>query len=127
VADPATRTYTVKVAIPASPDVRLGMTAVVLLSRKSGDAHVHVPLSALVRDRGATGLWVVDKGVVHLMPVQVAGVDGNDVLVAGGIQPGQTVVTAGVHLLKEGQKVRILAADVARRGDAEAAAAGAAQ
>jgi multidrug efflux system membrane fusion protein len=124
VADPGTRTYTVKVAIPPSPDVRLGMTAVVLLSRKGGDAHVHVPLSALVRDRGATGLWVVDKGAVHLVPVQVAGVDGNDVLVAGGIQPGQTVVTAGVHLLKEGQKVRILAADVARRGDAEAAAAG---
>jgi multidrug efflux system membrane fusion protein len=124
VADPATRTYTVKVAIPATPDVRLGMTAVVLLSSRSADARIHVPLSALVRDRGATGLWVIDRGAVHLVPVQVAGVDGNDVLVAGGVQPGQTVVTAGVHLLKEGQKVRILSADVARRADAEAAAVG---
>jgi len=40
------------------------------------------------------------------------------------VQAGQAVVTAGVHLLKPGQKVRILTADVARRGDTEAAAVG---
>jgi hypothetical protein len=43
------------------------------------------------------------------------------------VKPGQAIVTAGVNLLKNGQKVKILTADVARRGDAEAAASGAAQ
>jgi RND family efflux transporter MFP subunit len=130
VADPATRTYTVKVSIPASEEVRLGMTAVVQLVHQSGDAaaaQLRAPLSSLVQNKGASNVWVVENGAVRLQPVQVGGVSGNDVLLAGGVKPGQTVVTAGVNLLKNGQKVKILTADVARRGDAEAAASGAAQ
>lgn len=124
VADPATRTYTVKVSIPARPDIRLGMTATVEMTTggKAAASTLRVPLSALVQDRGATSVWVVENGAVRLRPVQVAGQSGNDILLSGGVQPGQTVVTAGVHLLKPGQKVRILTADVARRGDTEAAA-----
>jgi hypothetical protein len=61
---------------------------------------------------------------VRLQPVQVAGVAGNDVLLSGGVRPGQAIVTAGVNLLKNGQKVKILTADVARRADAELEAAG---
>lgn len=127
VADPATRTYTVKVSIPARPEIRLGMTATVEMATKaaSGASTLRVPLSALVQDKGATSVWVVDKGAVQLRRVEVAGQSGNDILLSSGVQPGQTVVTAGVHLLKPGQKVRILTADVARRGDTEAAAVGA--
>ncbi|MCD2516640.1 efflux RND transporter periplasmic adaptor subunit [Massilia sp. G4R7] len=126
VADPATRTYTVKVSIPDSPDVRLGMTATVdmAVGARADGAQLRVPLSALVHDKGATSVWVVENGAVQLRRVQVAGQAGNDILLGGGVQPGQTVVTAGVHLLKPGQKVTILTADVSRRGDTEAAAVG---
>jgi RND family efflux transporter MFP subunit len=130
VADPATRTYTVKVSIPASEDVRLGMTAVVQLVHQAGEAagaQLRAPLSSLVQNKGASNVWVIENGAVRLQPVQVGGVSGNDVLLSGGVKPGQTIVTAGVNLLKNGQKVRVLTADVARRGDAEAAASGAAQ
>jgi RND family efflux transporter MFP subunit len=125
VADAATRTYTVKVAVPARDDVRLGMTAVVELASGSGQAGIRAPLSALVQNKGATSVWVVENGAVKLVPVQLGGVAGNDVLLAGGVRAGQAIVTAGVNLLKEGQKVTILKADVARRGDAEAEAIGA--
>ncbi|MEH6434132.1 efflux RND transporter periplasmic adaptor subunit [Massilia sp. DD77] len=124
VADPATRTYTVKVAIPARQDVRLGMTAAVQISSGNGATALRAPLSALVQNRGATSVWVVEKGAVRMVPVQVAGQADNDVILAGGVQAGQQVVTAGVHLLKNGQKVRILSADVSRRADTEAAASG---
>jgi multidrug efflux system membrane fusion protein len=127
VADPATRTYTVKVAVPARPEIRLGMTATVEMSTAAAGQQasaLRVPLSALVQDRGATSVWVVENGAVQMRAVEVAGQSGNDILLSGGVQPGQTVVTAGVHLLKPGQKVRILTADVARRGDTEAAAIG---
>jgi RND family efflux transporter MFP subunit len=124
VADPATRTYTVKVAIPARDDVRLGMTAVVQLAHAGVGSAIKVPLSALYQNKGATSVWVIENGAVRLVPVQVGGVSGNDVLLAGGVKPGQTIVTAGVNLLKPGQKVKVLAADVARRGDAEAEASG---
>jgi membrane fusion protein, multidrug efflux system len=128
VADPATRTYTVKVSIPAGEDVRLGMTAVVDIARRldAGGARLRAPLSSLVQSKGGSSVWVVENAngaqQVRLQPVQVGGVAGNDVLLSGGVRPGQTIVTAGVNLLKNGQKVRILTADVARRGDAEAEA-----
>jgi multidrug efflux pump subunit AcrA (membrane-fusion protein) len=35
----------------------------------------------------------------------------NDVLVTSGLKAGQTVVTAGVNLLKAGQKVKLLPAE----------------
>jgi hypothetical protein len=44
--------------------------------------------------------------VVRAQRVEVAGADGNLVLIGGGLAPGQVVVTAGVHALTEGQKVR---------------------
>ena len=131
VADPATRTYTVKVSIPANDEARLGMTAVVQLVRKGAagaGAQVRVPLSSLVQNKGASAVWVIENAngaqQVRLQPVQVGGVAGNDVQLSSGVRPGQTVVTAGVNLLKNGQKVKILTADVARRGDAEVEAVG---
>ncbi|OON64656.1 efflux transporter periplasmic adaptor subunit [Massilia sp. KIM] len=124
VADPATRTYTVKVSIPAQPEVRLGMTAIVQIAGGNGATALRVPLSALVQDKGRTSVWLVEKGAVRMVPVQVAGQVDNDVLLAGGVQAGQQVVTAGVHQLKNGQKVRILTADVSRRADTEAAVSG---
>lgn len=108
-ADPATRTYTAKVAIPdAPPEVRLGMTAYVRFTASTPDAMPRVPLSALRQDKEGSAVWVVENGAVRLVPVQVAGVAGNDILLAGGAVPGQTIVTAGVHQLRSGQKVRIL-------------------
>jgi RND family efflux transporter MFP subunit len=126
VADPATRTYTVKVSLPPGLDVRLGMTATVELATRTGGnaSTLRVPLSALVHDKGATSVWVVENDRVQLRKVELAGQSGNDILLSKGVQPGQVVVTAGVHLLKPGQKVRILSADVSRRGDTEAAAVG---
>lgn len=121
-ADAATRTYTVKVALPERADARLGMSATVELATGAAATDgLRVPLSALVNHKGASSVWIVENGAVKLVPVQVTGQVDNDVLVAGAVRAGQNVVTAGVNLLKPGQKVRILTADVARRLDAEAA------
>ncbi|MET0983270.1 MAG: efflux RND transporter periplasmic adaptor subunit [Telluria sp.] len=123
-ADPATRTYTAKIAIPPSPGVRLGMTAAVRIASKNGGGGLRAPLTALHHQKGVTSVWIVENGAVRPVPVQIVGQAGNDVLLGEGVKAGQTVVTAGVNLLRSGQKVRILTADVARRGDTEAAAAG---
>jgi multidrug efflux pump subunit AcrA (membrane-fusion protein) len=42
---------------------------------------------------------------VQPRPVTVAGADGNDLIIASGLQPGDEVVAAGVHVLTPGQKV----------------------
>jgi len=109
VADPATRTYATKIALPNAPDdVKLGMTAYVAFAAKNPDAMIKLPLSALFQDQAETAVWVVEKGIVKRVPVRVAGTSDNDILVNAGVTPGQIVVTAGVNLLKPGQKVRIL-------------------
>jgi RND family efflux transporter MFP subunit len=112
VADPVTRTYTVRISIADAPaDVRLGMTAFVAFAAKTPVAMVKVPLTALFQEKNTSAVWVVENGAVKLAPVQIGASAGNDILLAGGVTAGQTVVTAGVNLLKPGQKVTILGAD----------------
>lgn len=107
-ADPATRTFIARVALSkATADIRLGMTATVNLSVPLPPS-IRVPLTALLNDQGKTSVWVVEKGKVKLVPIEVARPQGNEILVASGLDAGQEVVIAGVHLLREGQKVSIL-------------------
>lgn len=109
VADPATRTYPVKVSIPAeAPGVKLGMTALVQFSSTTATPLITVPLTALYQEKGVTSVWLVENGVVRMVPVQVGGVTGNDIFLVAGVKPGQSVVTAGANLLKNGQKVTLM-------------------
>jgi multidrug efflux system membrane fusion protein len=118
VADPATRTYAAKISIPqASDDVKLGMTAYVTFADKTTDAVIRVPLTALFQDKGATAVWVIENDAVKLVPVKVAGTTGNEILLAAGVSPGQTVVTAGVNLLKPAQKVKILGSETLAKSE----------
>lgn len=124
VADPSTRTYPVRVSIPAEqPGVKLGMTALVQFSSVTATPRIRVPLTALHQEQGVTSVWLVEKGAVRMVPVQVGGVTGNDILLVSGVQAGQTVVTAGANLLKNGQKVKLLGGEPAVRADTVAAGA----
>lgn len=116
-ADPLTRTYTVKISIPnPPPDLRLGMTAVATFVRPgsgagTGDMGVRVPMSALLQEQGKNVVWLYDAAsqTVKPVPVTVGEPRGDVLLVTSGLAPGQTIVTAGVHLLKAGQKVMPMA------------------
>lgn len=108
VADAATRTYLAKVTIPDAPQARLGMTAVVQFASTTVTPQIRVPLTALFNEKSQSSVWVVENGAVKLVPVTIGGVAGNDLLLTSGVKEGQTVVTAGVNLLKPGQKVTIL-------------------
>ncbi|MFC5473674.1 efflux RND transporter periplasmic adaptor subunit [Paraherbaspirillum soli] len=109
IADPVTRTYSIKIAIPDdAPNVKLGMTAYAAFASKTSDNAIKVPLTALLRVQDHSVVWVVEHGAVRQVPVQIAGQQGNDVLIAGALAAGQQVVTAGVNQLKSGQKVTIL-------------------
>lgn len=117
IADPATRTYTARVTlIDPPPDVALGMTATVRFATPPSPPILAVPLTALLREGDATFLWRLDRQAmtVEQVRVAIAGVADNAVILGSGVQAGDTIVTAGVHLLKPGQKVRLLDADPAR-------------
>lgn len=115
VADPVTRTFLAKLALPKdNPDIRLGMTANVSLQATEASPAIVVPMTALYQEKGATSVWIVQDGKVALVPVVVGGTQGENVLLSSGVKPGQTVVTAGVHLLKAGQQVTILGNESAK-------------
>ncbi|WP_294001438.1 efflux RND transporter periplasmic adaptor subunit [Sphaerotilus sp.] len=106
-ADPTTRTFAAKADLAVS-DVRLGQTATVAFDLLKRDAVTRLPLAAVTEQGGKSVVWLLDAATMTVkpQPVQIAGADGNLVLVNGGVQPGQEVVTAGVHVLTTGMKVK---------------------
>ena len=112
-ADPATRTYQVKLALNeiTSPPP-LGATVYVLpegLQGVQGQQVIKLPTSALRQEGKTSAVWVLDKGTmtVKSQTIEIATADGNEAVIAAGLQPGMLVVSAGVHVLSPGQKVTI--------------------
>jgi RND family efflux transporter MFP subunit len=111
VADSATRTFPARIAlVNPPPSVALGMTATVALATPIVQPIIAVPLQALQAESGATHAWLFDPDSqsVRRTRVQVVNVAGNEIVIGDGLKAGDIVVTAGVHQLKEGQKVRQL-------------------
>jgi membrane fusion protein, multidrug efflux system len=110
-ADPATRTFAVK-ADAGSAGLRLGQTVTVSLAVPPVAGVWRLPLAAVFEQGGRSMVWVLDPATmtVRAQAVQVAGAEGNAVLVASGLAMGQEIVGAGVHTLTPGQKVTRYAA-----------------
>lgn len=117
-ADPLTRTFQVKLALPADLSVPLGATAYVRFASKApaGLPVVKLPTSALIKVGNESAVWVFDANTstVQTRTVQVLTADGNAVAIGAGLQPGDEVVAAGVHVLSPGQKVTRFAAAATR-------------
>ena len=113
-ADPATRTYPLRVSVPQPPpEMKLGMTASVRIPLSGVPKLIHVPLGAMVEQQGRRGVWVFNAAsqAVEFHPIAIAGVNGNEILVADGLKDGDVVVTAGAPLLQAGQKVKLMPHD----------------
>ncbi len=110
-ADPVTRTFTVKVALSGPETWPLGSTVTVLPKAldRSGPPVLKLPTSALQHDGEKAAVWVLEKATmtVRLQPIVIATADGNEIVVAQGLEPGMQVVSVGAHVLNPGQKVTI--------------------
>jgi len=119
IADSLTRTYAIKASLSdAQNAASLGSTATVAINSKaitskasSSTASVLVPLASVMEAQGKVAVWVVEGGVVKKRAITLAAsvpAAEADAVVAviSGLAPGAVIVTAGVHTLTEGQKVR---------------------
>jgi len=110
-ADPATRTFAVKLGLDKAESLPLGITLNVQAPQLAGSISdvIKVPTSALRQEANQTSVWVYDAqtSTVLSQVVQVATADGNEVVIASGLKPGQQIVSAGVHVLSPGQKVTV--------------------
>lgn len=116
VADRRTGTYAVTVTMPAPESRRIlpGMSASLRMhlteSFKSSGGGVPVPADALFTDPdGGTYVWKVDGDLkVRRAKVKTSDVGAERVIVTEGLEGGERVVTAGVHMIQEGWTIRLL-------------------
>ena len=117
-ADPRTRTFAVVFRLPDVPqDARIlpGMTATIRVETADTTAarpdEWLVPAGAVFVDpSGKRAVWKVDPKTqaVHRVTVTVGEVRGDQIVVLGGLGAGDTIVTAGVTHLQEGDRIRPL-------------------
>ncbi len=115
VADPTTRTFSVRVGMQAPKDSQIlpGMTAVVNVEFRRaqilGDG-IRVPVSAIMQDASGESLaWAIGADqTVERRPVKLGEILGDDIEVIKGLRPGDRIAVAGVTFLREGMKVRDL-------------------
>lgn len=110
-ADTATRTQRIKVSLADPPEAfRLG-SVVTVSAIVSKEARILLPASALLKDKGSVSVWRIDPTTktVSRQPVKLNDeiVPGGTAWVSEGVQPGDRIVIAGIHKLKDGQAVRI--------------------
>lgn len=91
-----------------------GMVTMVEIRYKQAQAElVSIPYSALFENDGTSSVWIYNPATqtvsvrkIHLSEIRTNGT----VVVSNGLQAGDIVVSAGVHSLHEGEKVRLLPA-----------------
>ncbi|WP_248313235.1 efflux RND transporter periplasmic adaptor subunit [Bosea sp. F3-2] len=109
-ADPVTRTFAVRVGLQNPPEaMRLGSTVVGTIELTTA-AIVAIPASALTQQGRSPAVWIVDpaKSTVALRSVDVLRFDPGKVILSQGLEPGETIVSAGIQALHPGQRVRPL-------------------
>lgn len=107
-ADQNTRTFKVRISlINPPPEVKLGMTSAIHLPDSDTQLTVNIPLSAVYQTGNTPAVWVVKNDVLTLQPITTGKFGNETIEVLSGLKQGDCIVTAGVHKLNEGQKVRI--------------------
>ena len=112
--DDKSRTLLVQASIPNEKDtLRAGMSFRVEV-RFPGDSYPSVDPLAIQWGTDGAFVWVVRDGKAKRTPVRIVQRNTENVLVAAeGIAAGDTVVTEGVHAVREGSDVLIAKSDPA--------------
>jgi membrane fusion protein, multidrug efflux system len=107
VVDAKTGTVQVKVQLdPDGPAMPLGAAVTGTGRFRIDDVYV-LPWTAITAKDSKPAVWVVDPAdkTVHLRAITVARYDREQVIVGGGLAPGESVVIDGGKFLREGQTV----------------------
>jgi RND family efflux transporter MFP subunit len=112
-ANPATRTFEVKVGLTDPPPaMRLGATVTGRLETNAVPI-IEIPATALTRSNQQPAVWIVDPSsrTVSIRNIDVLRFEQANVVVSQGLDAGEVVVTAGVQALHPGQKIRLLGSE----------------
>jgi membrane fusion protein (multidrug efflux system) len=114
--DPVSRAVEVRAVIPNEDGLlKPGMFMTVDLQRDRGDVLL-APEQSIVPEGTRQYVFVVSDGVVEKRQVLLGRRIPGFVVVSDGLLPGETVVTAGTHKVRDGAKVESFDASVAVSG-----------
>ena len=106
VADPMSRSYTVKVDLPARQSLRSGLYGVARFASGQRQA-ILVPRKAVAQRGQLTGVFVVDDaGVARLRLVKTGKSYGESVEALSGLSDGERIVVDGVASVRDGVKIQ---------------------
>jgi multidrug efflux pump subunit AcrA (membrane-fusion protein) len=104
-ADPTSRTVTVKVDLPADPELRSGLFGRARFPAGERQALL-VPGTALVERGQLTGVYVVDtQGIAQLRLVTAGARRGDRVEILSGLRAGERIVVEGAERVSDGVRV----------------------
>jgi RND family efflux transporter MFP subunit len=113
-ADPITRTYQARFSLDgAGKNAPLGATVTVHLNgetRSGAMQQYEIPVGALHDSGNGTSVWVInpEASTLSRRAIDVAKLGSETALVSKGLKPGERILALGAHLVKEGERVRIL-------------------
>jgi RND family efflux transporter MFP subunit len=124
--DATTGGFDVEIAVTPIDGLRSGLVAEADIAASGGGGEagpIRIPTLALLDARADQGVvLVVDaESVAHRRAVQTAGVDRDSVLIVGGLEPGERVVSSGAAYVRDGQPVSVAAPPAAPASAAKAA------
>lgn len=104
--DEASRSYTVKIDLPALPNLRSGMFGRAFFTL--GSRNVTTVPAAAVAERGQLqSVFVVEDGFAHSRLVTVGTANGNEVEVLSGLTEHETVVSPALSGLSDGARAEV--------------------
>ncbi|HEY0962562.1 MAG TPA: efflux RND transporter periplasmic adaptor subunit [Pseudomonadales bacterium] len=106
--DPVTHNGLVYVDVEADTALRPGMFARGRIEFDSSEA-LMVPLSALVSSDGYNYVFIIQSDrTVRRQMIQTGTIQGDNIEVLGGLEPGANIVTSGAGFLKDGDLVNVV-------------------
>src|SRR6266536_1231380 len=109
-ADAQTRTFEARYVLAgAAANAPLGATVTVHLSGDAGTDMLQVPVASVLDQGKGPGIWLLNPSTstVSFQPVQIRQVGEELATISGNVHTGQQVVALGVHLLRDGERVRV--------------------
>ena len=112
-ADRLTRTFEARYVLDGNlADAPLGATVTIQISdvQPTSQDGLRVPIGSLFDAGKGPGVWVIngEPAKVSWRPVTVLRLDDDSARVAGQIRQGDRIVALGAHLLREGERVRVM-------------------
>ena len=109
----ATQLYRMRLGFASTPDAALTAGRNVQVSLRLAEAEASqdfvLPLSTLFQEQGESYVWTVGgDSIINMVKVSVQGTTPEGRAVVAGLKGDESVVRAGVHALRQGEKVRII-------------------